>query len=261
MVNIGLVAEDSSIWFDELVSVASALQIQVIRDFGPLWNVTANVLPYHKLEDVPAGTWPLVIMDSIDNPGAEGIHQDQNGLPISLVKFDSGWTLTASHECLEMLADPNGDRMKQGLSPVAYQGTVDFLCEVCDPCEDPSFAYEINGIVVSDFILPAYYGNIFTDMENLKYDFTENIKKPFEIPQNGYISWKVGDVWFQRTNFGKDVISNLGTLSSARGSVRAQLNGIANAYDKLLHIENTNGKLVKSTAAHWRDKIQEILAR
>src|SRR5262249_1031572 len=70
-----------------------------------------------KLEDIPLDYWPIVILDDIEEPGAAGYHTDQNGQPFALVQADSNWVLTVSHECLEMLADPFGNRTLAGPPP------------------------------------------------------------------------------------------------------------------------------------------------
>ena len=36
------------------------------------------------------------------------------------------------------------------------QGRVEYLVDVCDPCESVSFAYSINGVTVSDFYTPHF---------------------------------------------------------------------------------------------------------
>jgi hypothetical protein len=75
-------------------------------------------------------------MDDIGTPGAAGIHEDKNGQPFALVTASSNldeWSSTASHEALEMLIDPFGNRLVAGDSPKSDQGRVSFLVEVCDP--------------------------------------------------------------------------------------------------------------------------------
>ena len=39
----------------DLAPVSAAIQEQVSRDFGPIWNVEATVDAFDKLEDVPVG--------------------------------------------------------------------------------------------------------------------------------------------------------------------------------------------------------------
>jgi hypothetical protein len=62
----------------------------------------------------PAGTWWLSILDDSDQANALGYHDlTTDGLPIGKVfagtdlKVGASWSVTASHELLEMLADPN----------------------------------------------------------------------------------------------------------------------------------------------------------
>jgi hypothetical protein len=107
-------------------------------------------------QEHPVGAWPIIIADTIDEPGALGYHADQHHQPYALVKAGAGWSVTASHELLEMLADPWGRRLWAAQEPVAAGiGRVRFLVEVCDPVERGS--YPIMGIGVSDFVLPAWY--------------------------------------------------------------------------------------------------------
>ena len=88
---------------------------------------------FDSLDDLPLDYWPVIIKDDIGDPTAAGYHEDQHGQPFALVQHGQGWSLTASHEVLEMLADPFGRRLVAGESPVRGQGRVKFLVEVCDP--------------------------------------------------------------------------------------------------------------------------------
>ena len=113
---------------------------------------------FRRLEDLPIGYWPIVIMDDIHESGAAGIHLDRNGQPFALVTASDRldvWSLTCSHELIEMLVDPFGNRLVAGDSPKADQGRAQFLVEACDPSEDAQFAYTVNGVVVSDFYRSA----------------------------------------------------------------------------------------------------------
>src|SRR5262245_15214122 len=89
--------------------VAAALQKQATRDFGPIWGVTATVDAFASLSEVPLGYWPIIVGQ--EGQGGGGVHLDQDNQPFALVDFTSDWTVTASHECLEMLADPSGNRL------------------------------------------------------------------------------------------------------------------------------------------------------
>jgi hypothetical protein len=77
--NVALVSEVDSVSPDWLTKVAAALQKQITRDFGPIWDVNATVSAIEKLEDVPLGYWSLIIVQDVQN--AAGYHTDQNGQP------------------------------------------------------------------------------------------------------------------------------------------------------------------------------------
>jgi hypothetical protein len=154
--HVALVSEVDGLDLGEVMKVAAALQRQVTIDAAPIWNLSATVAAFRTLKDVPLGYWPIIVRQDIAQPGAAGVHEDQGGQPFALVEYGPTWSLTASHELLEMLVDPSGNRVEAGPSPRADQGTVEFLVEVCDPCEAANFAYLINGVLVSDFYTPSY---------------------------------------------------------------------------------------------------------
>lgn len=220
---VAVVSESNRIDFAELATVSAALQKQATRDFGPIWEVSSTVDAFGKLEDVPLGYWPIIIQDDIGFAGAAGIHLDKDGQPFALVNAGDQWSLTASHECLEMLGDPWGNRLSAGRSLKKGQGRVEYLVEVCDPSEAEPFAYTVNGVLMSDFYTPNY----FDPMKNtgVRYSFTGAIKKPREVLEGGYISWHwpVTDEWWQLTFFGAKKFRNLGVLGQLTGGVRAMI--------------------------------------
>ena len=198
---IALVSEVSAISPSELSTVSAAIQKQVTRDFGPIWEVKATVDSFHKLEDVPLGYWPVVIQTDIHQEGALGIHLDKNNQPFALVTFDNNWAFTASHETLEMLADPFGNRIIAGDSPKKDQGRVEFLVEVCDPSESEEFGYTVNGITLSDFYTPSFFDPVVGD--GVRYSFTGAITEPRLVLSGGYLSWRepITDHWWQEIFF------------------------------------------------------------
>src|SRR6476620_2401805 len=131
---VALVPDGVDIELTEIVRVAAAVQKQVTRDFSPIWDVKATVDGFATLDQMPLGYWPVTIMQDVQ--GAAGYHTDKNGQPFAVVEAGDSWSLTASHEVLEMLADPFGNRLVAGKSLKAGQGRVEFLVEVCDPSED-----------------------------------------------------------------------------------------------------------------------------
>ena len=221
---VAIVSQTSNIDIRELCIVSAALERQATRDFGPIWGIAPTVDPFVDLSDVPAGYWPIVIRDDIKAPGAAGFHEDTQGHPFSLVQYSSTWSLTCSHECLEMLADPFGSRLVPGDAPEAAGGArVEYLLEVCDPCEDVGFAYTVNKVLVSDFYTPRFFD---PTTGPVRYDFTGSIHTPRTVLNNGYISWynPADDHWHQLTCFGGvELLKDLGKLSRRDGSPRAQI--------------------------------------
>ena len=55
LLHIALVSITKEVTLAQLAPVSAAIQKQVSRDFGPMWNVEATVDAFDKLEDVPVG--------------------------------------------------------------------------------------------------------------------------------------------------------------------------------------------------------------
>jgi hypothetical protein len=197
---IALVSEIPDFPLDELMKVSAALQKQATRDLAPIWNVQATVDAFASLDDVEIGYWPMILVRDV--PNAAGVHLDKDGQPYALIEQGPSWSLTASHECLEMLVDPFGDRLIAGQSAHPEQGRVEFLVEVCDPSEADDFAYTVNGVLVSDFYTPAFFDPVTAP--SVRYSFGGHIQAPRSILQGGYLSWHepVTDHWWQQTWFG-----------------------------------------------------------
>ena len=218
---LALVAETDRVSASQLNRVAAALQKQAIRDFEPIWDVKATVDAFSTLDDIPIGYWPIIVRDDIGQPGASGVHLDQGGQPFALVEYSESWSLTASHEALEMLADPFGNRVLAGDSPNPGQGRVEFLVEVADPTEAAEFGYTVNGVLVSDFLTPHFYDPVTAP--GVRYTFGGHLDGPRRIASGGYLSWHdpVSDHWWQQIWFGTDPeFRDLGILTNRVGSLR-----------------------------------------
>jgi len=193
-------SDDANVDTGELLRVAAALQVQLTRDFEPVWGISAVVSPFTSLDQVPPACLPLVILPAgCLGPGGHAFHTTERGIPFGLVEYKDGWSLSASHELLEMVCDPQGKRRVMGDSiadsylrdvDAAYQqylpqGQVAYLLEICDPCQD--VYYIVNGLQVSDFVFPRYYAP--GDTQCGCYSFTGKIKRPRELLNGGYVTW------------------------------------------------------------------------
>ena len=126
----------------------------------------------------------FVVLDNLDQAGVLVNHEMSNqGAPLGKVfaKLDisngTSWTVTLSHELLEMLADP-------WTNWCAGSDNKIYALEVADPVEADELGYEIDGVRVSDFITPAW----FDPTEAYRLDFTQRLSKQLEIAPGGYIS-------------------------------------------------------------------------
>jgi hypothetical protein len=196
LIQVGLVDKTKEIDPELMQAVATALTIQVTRDLPQFWNVQATVRYEPNASKIPAGVWPVFLVKTLP-PGEGGFHLDQHNQPFAKViasPSSDEWTIDASHETLEMLVDPNGNRLQPSTSIQIENGKIvdgtgqfGYLVELCDPCEADNFAYPIQGVAVSDFLTPHFYDPVVTP--GTRYSFTGAIKAPRQILPGGYISW------------------------------------------------------------------------
>ncbi|HEY0184486.1 MAG TPA: hypothetical protein VGC09_16905 [Rhodopila sp.] len=187
-VYIALTALTDRVRAEELAVVAASLQTQVMRDFAPVWGASA-VIAAVPFEAIPAGYIPLIVHDTLDAEGSNGFHRTRgDDSPYIVVPYGPNWSLAASHELLRMLANPTGSARSPGPSCMPGQGIVEYLIDVCAPCQDVSAAYAINGVAVSDFCTRAFFGG-----SGQGYSFTGAVDKPFEPAANGVVTWLADD--------------------------------------------------------------------
>jgi hypothetical protein len=185
--HIALVSLTKDVSLAQLAPVSAAIQKQISRDFGPIWNVEATVDAFEKLEDVPVDYWHVLLQDELPNSAA-GLHKrDDNKQPFALVALTNNWPVFMSHEVLEMLVDPQGTLTRAGNSLKSGQGRVEYLIEVCDPCQASKFAYSVNSVLVSDFYTPNYFDPVKSSA--VRYSFSGQIGGPREVLDGGYLSW------------------------------------------------------------------------
>jgi hypothetical protein len=206
----------------ELAAVGAALQKQVTRDFAPAWGQNATVAAFPP-GPIPPGYWEIVVKKDLD--GELGYHNRAHHEPSAVVAHTRDWAMTASHELLEMLADPWGSRLIAADDPRGTNDRVRVLVEACDPCEE--FHYNVDGIALSDFVLPAYYGPHRWRHEGKNpvgasaYSFTGAVTQPLSLAKGGYLSFvDAKGVWWQQRWFGsRRSVKKLGRMDD--GDARA----------------------------------------
>jgi len=203
---ISVINESTVLSDADVTPVITALQQQVTNDFRPVWGTDAELTMIPQGTQPPAGTWWLAILDDSDQAGALGYHDlTTDGLPIGKVfaasdlKAGTSWSVTASHELLEMLADPNIN-LSVLVQNANTTGTL-YAYEVCDACEDDSFGYTINNIKVSDFVHPTWFES-FREQGSTQFDKMNQIQNPLQLLTGGYIgifNISEGSGWQQQT--------------------------------------------------------------
>ncbi len=168
----------------ELSKAAAALQRQVLEHFYPSWGVSATIRAAATSGPANYADWVLELRRTPTLDGALGVHQvTQSGKPLiydfPLLDAQDGmpWTVTASHEILETLADPWLRRGAQDDNGAWW------AVEVCDAVESDS--YDIDGVRVSNFCLPTW-GEPPVSRTNVRYDHLGLCTQPWEVRTGGY---------------------------------------------------------------------------
>lgn len=123
--------------------------------------------------------WVITIEDRTDLRGAGGYH-GADGLkyePYGKVFLDSGNPSgVLSHEALEIRYDPYANFYSR------FSATKLWIMEACDATQ--ADYYDINGVSVSNFLFPAWWGD-FGEARG-EYDYLGLITRPYEIRRGGY---------------------------------------------------------------------------
>jgi hypothetical protein len=207
--HIALVSLTRQIPTRELLRAGAAVQKQLTRDFGPIWGLRATLDTFEDLASVPSDYHPIVVfgdadelvgqldvaigpelaaqlIDDFERDRLSGLHLNAfTRQPFALVEASDAWSVTISHEVLEMIADPYGNRLIAAAHPRDETQRVKYLLEVCDPCQ--TVWYPVNGVPVSDFFTPRYFDPVA--IEGGRYSFTGELRKPLDILDGGYVSW------------------------------------------------------------------------
>ncbi len=191
MITIAILNRSTVLKDAQVAPMVAALQVQVTRDFAPVWGVDAHLAFVASGQQPPAGAWQLVVLDDSDQAGALGYHEVQQSLPYGLAFARSDIqdglqpSVTVSHELLEMLVDPwvfSVVTLDDGRGTVFGPGASELAQEVCDAVEDDSLGYHVQNVLLSDFVTPAWFG-----AEGSKFDFLGHCSKPYQLLSGGYI--------------------------------------------------------------------------
>ena len=156
---------------DEQVQGAiRAINRQIKEDFEPYWSLGAMLRLEGKTGPKPKpqesadlrGDAVLYLWNNTNVPNALGYHERNNsGIPFGFVftelsaQLGENWTVTLSHEALELIADPEVNLLVMGPHPSAANLDVFHWYEMCDAVQAET--YKIDEIDVSNFVLPLYF--------------------------------------------------------------------------------------------------------
>jgi hypothetical protein len=222
-IQIAVINASTVLTDDEVRPVVDALQQQVTNHFYPAWGVDAKLAFVPQGATPAPGTWWLTVLDDSDQAGALGYHDlTPDGLPIGKVfaatdlKYGHSWSVTISHELLEMLADPN---INLTVFAQSDQSTgILYAYEVCDACEADNFGYQIGNVTVSDFVFPAWFES-FRTTGSTQFDQTNQIQNPLQLLAGGYIgvfNVNSGSGWQQQTAQKQANMLSRGNVGSRR---------------------------------------------
>ena len=154
----------------ELQQVLRAINRQIEGDFAPYWSLGATVRLEGRSSTKPSkrslsdmrGDAVLYLWDSVDVDDALGYHEtNHRGIPYGFVftelskQMGEHWSVTLSHEALELIGDPEVNLLVMGPHPQDPGRDVFHWYEMCDAVQ--SETYKLDGVEVSNFVLPLYF--------------------------------------------------------------------------------------------------------
>lgn len=195
MLNIAVINKSTLITFDEFNRTTSSISTQVKRDFSPAWGLAATLfVPVEERPRMvrgpvavkPAG-WSITLYDSRKQAVEDGFVPEERSPQVAiyieeLQQAGLHWTVSFSAAVLEMLSDPFVNAMMQ---------TVDGILglDVCSPVSTDACAYRLNGVFLSDFVLPSWYSGTTGP-----YSFKGNVAEPLALADGGYC-WAWNGAW------------------------------------------------------------------
>ncbi|HEU4734320.1 MAG TPA: hypothetical protein VFT22_40790 [Kofleriaceae bacterium] len=195
MITIAVINE-SAVSDAEILKMLSAFETQWNRDLRPVWALEESKFLFASNGDpVPAGAWWLIWLNDSDQADALAYHDlTDEGLPLSKVFVktimgdNASLSVAATHEICEMAVDP-----MLNLAAQDQAGTF-WAYEIADPVENDQYAYEIDGVKVTDFVLPSWFG---FKCSKPPFDFKHHCTDAFQVLPGGYAQKYTLDGWVQ----------------------------------------------------------------
>jgi len=185
MTQISVINESHAITDAQVQVMIAAFQAQWNRDLAPIWDLEVAEFTWTaKSQQPPTSSWWVVFLDDSDQANALAYHDlTDKGQPISkvfvktILDDNASVSVGATHEICEMAVDPTINLAAQDAEGIFW------AYEVCDPVEDDRYGYDINGVLVTDFVTPTWFG--FKNATGA-LDFQQHASAPFQILTGGY---------------------------------------------------------------------------
>jgi len=155
---------------EELQHAIRAMNRQITEDYSPYWSLGATLRLEGRSGTKPQKQNPadmrgdaiIYLWNKTDIPDALGYHdRNNNGIPFGFVftelsqSLGENWTVTLSHEALELIGDPEVNLLVAGPHPADPRRDVFHWYEMCDAVQTET--YKIDDVEVSNFVLPLYF--------------------------------------------------------------------------------------------------------
>lgn len=155
---------------EQVQEVVRVVNRQIREDFEPYWSFGATLRlegsigkrPNTRVLSDMRGDAVLYVVDGTNPISALGWHTaNYRDIPYGFVflgmceKLQEPWSITLSHEALELIGDPMANLLVEGCHPMDRRRHVFHLFEMCDAVQGEN--YPIDGVAVSNFVLPSYF--------------------------------------------------------------------------------------------------------
>jgi hypothetical protein len=225
----------------ELKRVLAAIDVQVSQHFGPEWRCSvvlsqARMDLAGKMPAVDTNSDAIIYLGDTTNSTvtgllyAKGFH-DKNlqGVPYGFVFLDvcklygEHWSVTLSHEVLELLADPTAALSVADPRPGAEPGW-QYALEVCDPTQGDH--YLIGDVLVCNFVNRSFYG---LQGGAAAMNYRKFPQAPFSPRENGYVQYQDStgasqQIWGTSITDGQKAARE--RMGDARRNARRKLRGL-----------------------------------
>jgi hypothetical protein len=189
----------------DIQAAIRAVNRQVAEDFAPYWGFGGTLRlegrasrGQRKVSQADMrGDAVLYVHDGKDVDDADGYHdKNYRGIPYGFVflgvanDLNEAWTVTLSHEALELIGDPESNLLVQGPHPKQPKRRVYHWFEMCDAVQNET--YTIDRVKVSNFVLPLYFTS--SDERGGRNDFLGTRAKgktlmSFGVNPGGYVGF------------------------------------------------------------------------